>query len=114
MKAKSRPRPLWPYMLLIAVAWIALAVFAAPARAQTTCRGMADALAGLRASYAEVVLWEGVAENGQRLILTANPDGTTWTALTQSPEASDQVCFVASGVVWSGGDRTLPPPGTEG
>lgn len=114
MKACSRPRPIWPYLLLIFCAWIALAIFAAPARAQTICTGLADVLAGLRATYGETIMWVGVAENGQRLVLTANADGSTWTALTQSSAASDQLCFVGTGVTWNAGDGTFPPSGSEG
>lgn len=113
MKAKSRPRPLWPVILLLVIVWLLFVMFASAARAQTLCTGVADALAGLRASYSETVLWEGVAQNGQRLILTVNPDGTTWTALTQLP-GSNQVCFVGSGGAWSAGDRAIPPLGMEG
>ena len=101
MKAKSRPRPLWPYMLFLVVMWVILAI-AAPAHAETSCTGLADALAGLRAGYGEVILWQGLAENGQRLIITANPDGSTWTALANG--AAGAVCFVGSGVTWSVGD----------
>lgn len=109
MKAKSRPRPLWPYFVLVAITWIALAL--APANA-ATCTGLADALARLATSYQEAVLWQGDTPQGERLIITANPDGTTWTAIVQP--APESACFIAAGNVWQIGEDAPAPAGTEG
>lgn len=114
MKARSRPRPLWPIMLAAAVVWLALALCPAPARAQPRCTGYIAAITSLQSNYAELILWEGIAVNGWRMILTVNPDGTSWTILVQEPVAPDQVCFIAAGTAWSPGATPQPPLGKEG
>ena len=108
MKAKTRPRPLWPFYVLVILLWIALAL--APAHA-ATCAGVADALARLATTYREAVLWQGDTPQGERLLITATPDGTTWTAIVQP--APGQACFIAAGTVWQIG-ADAPPAGKEG
>ncbi len=83
------------------LALIASLVFlTAAATAQgARCASLADVLADLRVSHDEAIVWEGSTSGGQRLLVTAAPDGSTWTALAvDGPRA----CLVAAGVSWSG------------
>lgn len=107
----SRPRPLWPYFLLVGLAWLAL-FFTAPARAATNCGSLADVLAGLRSTFGEEVLLQGADIDGRQFVLTANPDGSTWSILTRSPDAT--ACIVLAGANWSAGDPVAPPADEEG
>lgn len=68
-------------------------------RSETRCGALADVLADLQASYRETTVWEGAVGTGQRLVVTAAPDGSTWTALVvEGPRA----CLLSSGASWSG------------
>ena len=107
MKA-SFARP--PRPPLIAGLVLLLLGLASTARA-ATCTGLADALAQLSAQYREEVLFQGQTTSGQRLIITAAPDGSTWTELVQP--GPDRACPIGSGTGWQiGTDAT--PAGQEG
>lgn len=113
MKANNRPRPprpLWPYILVGLIALMLLTI-ASTARAEVRCGGLADVLADLRASYGELVMWQGRDRNGHQLLITANPDGTSWTALTLTDP--EKVCLLTGGNHWFVGDAA-PPAGKEG
>lgn len=75
-----------------AVFWAAVtfAVIGAQyALAQTgpQCGPWPDVAAGLQKRYGESVLFEGTPNPGQGgVVITAKPDGTTWTALSLSPD----------------------------
>lgn len=84
---------------LAVVTLLSLAI-CTPVVAQTAqCAGLAEALTGLSAGYGESIVWEGAAAPEGRLVVTARPDGTTWTALMV---LGDLACLVASGNGWSG------------
>ena len=111
MKASyQRNRPRWPYILFALIALVLLTM-ATSARAELRCAGLADVLAGLRAGYDELVLWQGFDRKGNRLIITANPDGSGWSALAQAD--ADKFCMLFGGDSWSVGD-VAPPAGKEG
>lgn len=89
-----------PFLLF----WSAILVFVTggglAARAQVAqCGGYADVLADLQASYGETSVWEGEVGTGQRLVVTAAPDGSTWTALVIE---GAMACLLSSGRSWSG------------
>ena len=111
MKASHpSPRPLWPYIL---VAVIALVLFSLPLAARAaTCAGTADALAALSDRYGEAVLWQGVAQDGTKMMLTAQPDGSSWTLMAR--QGDDRVCFLAAGTDWDFGGDAPAPAGKEG
>lgn len=85
-------------VIALAVA-ILLFGLAGMGRAETRCGGYADVLADLRASYGETSVWEGEVGTGQRLVVTAAPDGSTWTALVIE---GSMACLLSSGRSWSG------------
>ena len=99
MKAFFRARPFWPLILLC----LSLAIgIASPARA-ATCAGVTDVLAQLSAKYGEVILWQGQMNDGSPLIITAAPDGSTWTLLGR--DADGRACLLSAGTEWQvGGD----------
>lgn len=109
MKA-SYQRPFWSYVHLAVIAFLLLTM-ATSARAELRCAGLADVLAGLRTGYGELVLWQGFDRKGNRLIITANPDGSGWSALAQAD--ADKFCMLFGGDSWSAGD-VAPPAGKEG
>lgn len=91
---------------------LCLIVAALPARAQTSpqCGAWPDVAAALSARYGEAVLFEGEpGPGGPRVVITAKPDGTTWTALSVDP--SGLACIRAAGGGWHTG--TLPAPTGE-
>lgn len=66
-----------------------LSLLVMPASAQTgpQCGPWPDVAAGLQNRYGESVLFEGTPNPGQGgVVITAKPDGTTWTALSLSPD----------------------------
>lgn len=84
-------------------------VLVRPAQAATVqCAGIADMLAQLDAKYGERQLFVGHADDGATIMVTANPNGTTWTALIMGE--SGKACIGALGASWSPGD----PPGPQG
>lgn len=88
--------------LPVAVACAALApvLLGGAAAAQALqCAGMADALANLQSRYGEIVVWDGETGNGPRLLVTARPDGTSWTALAVEGAVA---CMLTSGTAWTG------------
>lgn len=85
--------------LLSVVTLLSLAT-CAPVAAQTAqCAGLAEVLTGLSAGYGESIVWEGERAPEGRLVVTARPDGSTWTALIVQ---DDVACLAASGNGWSG------------
>lgn len=112
MKASHpRPRPLWPYFL-VGFAALALVAMGSAARAATDCGDLAATLEYLRTNYAEDVLWQGVGRDGRPVIITANPDGSTWSPLTR-PETAI-ACIVVDGASWTAGQPASAPAGEEG
>lgn len=66
-----------------------LSLLVMPASAQTgpQCGPWPDVAAGLQNRYGESFLFEGTPNPGQGgVVITAKPDGTTWTALSLSPD----------------------------
>jgi hypothetical protein len=77
---------------------------ASPATAQTPqCAGLADALAGLAATYGEQPRVTALMTGGNVLVITAAPAGG-WTALEVRPDGT--ACIVAAGEAFG-----IVPPG---
>jgi hypothetical protein len=75
-----------------------------PSRAQTPqCGALAEVLAGLASRYNEVVVADGEAGGGRTLLITATPDGATWSAVMVQ---GDMACLVSAGTNWR--DPTEP------
>lgn len=66
------------------------------------CAGLPDVLAGLERNYGEALVWQGIWQKPgvpeSQLMITAKPDGSTWTALVVM---EGQACLVASGSGWA-------------
>ena len=113
MKASDPHNRLRAMVASLLFALIALALISLPVRAQTApCIGMADALGQLSDKYREVVLFQGAGRDGQVLVITANPDGSSWTAIVQS---GPKGCILGGGKRWQiGAAATDAVPGQEG
>ncbi|MDT8856445.1 hypothetical protein RNZ50_15735 [Paracoccaceae bacterium Fryx2] len=85
--------------VLAAVLAVGLVLGAGRARAEPLCAGYADLLAGLYIAHGEVPVWSGLAATGELMEVVANPDGTTWTALSVKP--GGQACFLTAGDGWA-------------
>ena len=64
--------------------------------AQGRCGPQDDVIAHLNNQWGETVQVMGRADNGHIMMIFANEDTGTWTALMQDP-ASDMICVAASG-----------------
>ena len=90
------------------------------AHAQTTpgpagpqCGPWPDGAATLMTRFGETILFDGDPAPGQaRVIITAKPDGSTWTALTVWPDGRT-ACQRSAGGGWRIG-AAPPPAGEEG
>jgi hypothetical protein len=79
------------------VSALALALVTSPAFSQSVapnCAGLADALAGLAATYGEEPRVTALMTGGNVLVITAAPSGG-WTALEVRPDGT--ACIVAAG-----------------
>ena len=97
---------------LIALLFVLITCGGAMLAAPPQCGGTSEVMAGLSARFGETNRWFGVLPNGQVLSITANPDGSTWTALGVQPDGT--ACILSSGESWAEGDMPLPPAGREG
>ncbi len=84
------------------------------APAMPACLPLDRMLATLSSEFSERPLFEAVTNDGSRMMVTANPDGTTWSAMTVDHAAS--ACLRIVGTSWRAGAGTpvVPPAGTEG
>jgi hypothetical protein len=92
--------------LMVLLFAVGLITSALPARAQSGLQcGRWDAVAAeLLSRHAEQVLFEGTpGPGGHRIVITAKPDGTTWTAL--SVNAEGLACVRGLGDAWTAGGR---------
>lgn len=72
----------------------------APVHAQTAqCAGLADVLEGLDRNYGESIVWQGNAGPDAVVMVTAKPDGSTWSLLMIQGTVA---CLVGAGTGWSG------------
>lgn len=102
--------------LMVLIFALGLITAALPARAQATgdpqCGAWPDVAAALTLRYGESVLFDGMpAPGGQRIVITAKADGTTWTALTV--DANGTACLRGAGGGWRTGAAPAAP-GQEG
>lgn len=107
----AKPALMLPALMLIPCAML-LASYVATLAASPQCAALAEVMRGLSARYGEARVWSGVLPNGQLLSITANPDGSSWTALAVQPDG--MACLVSSGESWVQGGPALPPAGQEG
>lgn len=96
----------------IIVVLIALFLFSFAAEAETApprCASLPDVLATLAQRWGEVPFWTGSASATQTVMITANPSGSTWTAILIE---AGQACPLATGADWAMPAAALP--GVEG
>lgn len=97
-------RPVRPVFAIFCVAVIAAIVtvqlFAAPAvaEARLQCGPAKLVLETLDTQFGEKVLFIGTGQNNQSIVVTAKPDGSTWTALVDGPDGN--YCVMAAGSPW--------------
>lgn len=89
----------WVRAMLVGLVLSCLSALAA--QAEVTCGEEGPALRNLATKYNETAVWEGLAQDGVRLVITANPDGSTWTALALNGKG--QACILGSGTRWQPG-----------
>jgi hypothetical protein len=109
--------------LLLGLGFVLLMVMAlafsggfSPARGQTVtdmpaCAPLEQRLTELWEKYGEVVLFQGTANDGSPMIVTVNPAGTSWSAMTVDGAAT--ACLRIVGPSWRPG-AAPPPAGMEG
>lgn len=85
------------FLITVCIA-IFLCGLAGMAQAQVAqCGGYADVLADLSQAYHEQVVWVGERGNAGQMVITAKPDGSTWTAMVVQEGIA---CLVAAGTGW--------------
>ena len=84
--------------------------FSAPVFAAPQCSSLSASLTQLQAEYEEAVTWSGTSLEGSGLMIVANPDGTTWSALLLVP--GNNACILAFGDAWE--KRPMPHPPSRG
>lgn len=95
--------------LIVLLFVVTVIVAALPARAEggPQCGPWPDVAAALSTKYGEAVLFEGLPIPGSsRIVITAKPDGTTWTALTV--DAAGIACIRGAGGGWHTGAAPAP------
>lgn len=86
-------------LLALMVAFIVLCAATVAARAQPAqCGGYADILGDLAQAYHERIVWAGERGEAGQLVITAKPDGSTWTAMLVRGGVA---CLVAAGTGWA-------------
>jgi hypothetical protein len=108
-----RPLLSAPLAILAGIA-APLAATDGPARAQDGCAPHSDVVDFLARDYAEHPIATGIANNGGRVEVFANPDRTTWTLLITMPNG--RTCMMAAGSDWAEVRDPLGParPGEPG
>lgn len=101
MKAINRGRLVGVSIILLLLS--CAMVLASPPQ----CGPLEQILAKLAEKYGEGMLWQGRDAKGRLTIVTANPNGTTWTALVVSGPTT---CVADHGDSWTNGSA----PGMEG
>lgn len=99
-------------LLFLTLTLLLVASCVAPLAAAPQCARLAEVISSLGIKYGEAVIWSGVLPNGQLLSITANPAGSSWTAL--AVQSDGMACLLSSGDSWAQGGMALPPAGTEG
>lgn len=86
----------------------------APAPQDPRCIDGGVALRGLMRGFHEQPAWRGALRQGYAAVLTASPDGKSWTVLVVRPDGA--VCVVLAGgqSEFALRERTPDPPGRPG
>ena len=85
-------------VFLLASVMVSTAALSAPAQ---QCGPLQQMLAQLSSTYRESALFTGAVKDGVSVIITANPQGSTWTALLS--DGAGNPCIVALGPGWQPG-----------
>jgi hypothetical protein len=81
---------------------------ARPAFAQgVQCAGWAQVRMYLAEKHGEAVVGAGISSDGTLVVVTASPDGATWTMLGVTP--SGVACLAAEGRDWTGATAPTAP-----
>ncbi len=89
-------------MIRFIVSFLATALLALPAQAQSLCGNRTDVLGKLSNGYSENASAMGLASNGGVVEVLTSPKGDTWTIIITMPNGVS--CLVAAGESW----ETLP------
>lgn len=94
------------FLVAIVVFLIISALFVRSATAgPASCGPFADVMAKLAGDNHQKLLFTGLSENGTTVLMMANPDGSSWTAIVKT--ATDQACIVALGPGWQPGGQPI-------
>ena len=94
------------FLVAIVVFLIISALFVSSATAgPASCGPFADVMAKLAGDNHQKLLFTGLSENGTTVLMMANPDGSSWTAIVKT--ATDQACIVALGPGWQPGGQPI-------
>ena len=97
-------------LLGLAVVAIWLIALAPPGRASASCVSYPTLVEQLATKWQEAPVHRGLAANGQMVVIFADAEGDTWTAVVLAPDGT--ACLVASGTGWE--TLVAAPAGTEG
>ena len=70
------------------------------------CGPFAQAMAKLVGDNHQQALFTGRSSDGTTVLIMANPDGSSWTAVVQT--VTDQACIVSLGPGWQPGGKPIP------
>ena len=97
--------------VLAAALLILLPVLDAARAATAQCGGIVDVLAQLDAKYGERQLFVGQSAQDTAVVITAHPDGSSWTTVVA--DSGGRACIGTSGSTGRAGG-TPGPPGPAG
>ncbi len=89
-------------MIRFIVSFLAAALFALPAQAQSLCGNRAGILGKLSNGYSENASAMGLSSNGGVVEVLTSPKGESWTIIITMPNGVS--CLIAAGESW----ETLP------
>ena len=99
--------------VLAAALLILLPVLDAARAATAQCGGIVDVLAQLDAKYGERQLFVGQSAQDTAVVITAHPDGSSWTTVVA--DSGGRACIGTSGSTGTGRAGGTPgPPGPAG
>lgn len=100
-------------MARLSAALVAVFLCLTPAAHAAECAPGDEMLAALQEQHGEVPAHRGVLNNGNLMIVVANPESGSFTILVIPPEAGGVVCIVAAGYALASITPAPKPKGTS-
>ena len=95
------------FLVALVIFLIVSALFVTSASAgPAPCGPFAEVMAKLVGDNHQQALFTGRSSDGTTVLIMANPDGSSWTAVVQT--VTDQACIVSLGPGWQPGGKPIP------